>query len=555
MSDLPFDRRMPPGHGLAQWPAARARNALRRVRLILTVGAVTGLGTLFLLQMIPREAERSLRARIAALPPATDTVSLQARLEQANDSIRAAQHALEALQVQMQRDSLFVMSVTDATGVPRVVVGDTLRAQLAERLQSARATPLVDGYLALAAAPALAADTLAQLLADSLRIAERERADFAALGGPDLRYRSLQSRVSELGERLAARAVERLQSGDVSSPGGSTLAGSDIRAADTTLTARQTALQQRVRTASDSANKLGTSLRRALEWNAERSEQERRLRAAEPLRVPLWPMLLAALSLAAASGYSAAFLVEWRDPRIADVSEVLVIMRRTHTESTVIEHAESRAPLLRRAVDRQLPNVLRGDRSPFRRVHLMLSETGDDVPVVGIAGSDADIAARVALNLSAAASEASRATLVVDTDTVSRGVSKLLEQPTLIGLAEAARGRVELASALTSVVTGRDQTVTVLPAGLARTSREMLQSIVPDVLRLMQRHDLSVLVLPQESDNLPSELRVQDTVVAVIPGITSVSWLRGALLNGKREGQRVRAVLLLPSEFSRPDGA
>ena len=532
--DFRVNRRSPAKTGLAYWSAARATNALRRVRLISTVGALVGLCAFFVLQLLPREADRALSARLAALPPVIDTASLQWLLVRARDSVRARRQALASLQAQQQRDSLFVVSVTDAAGVSRVVAGDTLRAQLAEQLRLARATPIVEGFLALAAAPALASDSLAQALADSLRDAERERGAFAILGGPDLRYRALQARVSALGEQLVERAVDRLRD-EVSLLPLATLP------VDTVLASAQIAL----RMASDSADELTTSIRRATEWNTSRVEQERVLRAAEAIRVPMLPMLLAVLTIATSTGYLAAFAVEWRHPRIADEAEVARLVQQAGVNATVVVQAHTATPPpRRRAADRTLPEVLRGDATAYVRLHQLLSAIGETVSVVGVMSEEANESAAVAVQLAAAAAAASRAALLIDADVVHRRVASTLGQPDGGGLAEAARGGRELASALVTVSTGRDTSMAFLSAGSTSTPHAQLAALAPDLQRLMQRHDVTVLALAHDATSWPTALSPHDVVFAVTPGFTRVAWLSEALRSATRGGQRVRSVLV-----------
>ncbi len=529
-----LNRRTSASAGLGRWAAARATTALRRTRLISTVGALAGASVFFVLLLLPREADRALRSRIAALPPSVDTTSLQRRLGEARDSMRARQEQLSALQVQQQQDSMFVVSVTDATGVPRVVVGDTLRAQLAERLRVARATPIVESFLALAATPALASDSTAQLVADSLRVAEQERGALATLG-PDSRYRALQERVSELGDRLVERASIRLGDDQLSEQ-------TQALRADTALAAAHSAL----RLATDSVNQLETSLRRAAEWNLRRVEQERELRAAEPLRVPTLPMLLAVLTIATSTGYLAAFAAEWREPRVADASEVATIVERAGLDATVVMHERSStSPPRKRAVDRALPAVLRRDSSAYDRLHQQLSTIGSAVSVVGVLSDDAEQTAVAAAQLAAAAAEASRAVLLIDADVVRRRVAPTVGKTQLAGLADVARGRIELASALATVQTGRDNGITLLPAGPTTTPHALLAEIAPELQRLMQRHDLSVIALATDASAWPTQLLPHDVVVAVAPGLTPVDWLSEALRSAGRAGQRVRGVMVL----------
>lgn len=102
-----------------------------------------------------------------------------------------------------------------------------------------------------------------------------------------------------------------------------------------------------------------------------------------------------------------------------------------------------------------------------------------------------------------------------------------------------------LGSALVSVRTGRDHGLALLSAGHSTTPRALLKEIAPEMLRLMQRHDVSVLAMASDAPNWPTPLWPRDVVVAVAPGLTRVQWLSSALRTAAQAGRRVRGVLVL----------
>jgi len=148
------------------------------------------------------------------------------------------------------------------------------------------------------------------------------------------------------------------------------------------------------------------------------------------------------------------------------------------------------------------------------------------------------------VQLAAAAAAASRAALLIDADVVHRRVASTLGQPDGGGLAEAARGGRELASALVTVSTGRDTSMAFLSAGSTSTPHAQLAALAPDLQRLMQRHDVTVLALAHDATSWPTALSPHDVVFAVTPGFTRVAWLSEALRSATRGGQRVRSVLV-----------
>jgi len=257
-------------------------------------------------------------------------------------------------------------------------------------------------------------------------------------------------------------------------------------------------------------------------------------------------MLLAVLTIATSTGYLAAFAVEWRQPRIADVAEVATLVQQAGGDATVVMQAlASHARPRRRAADRTLPAVMRRDPALYVRLHQQLSTISDAVTRVGVVSDGADDTAAVSVQLAAAAAEASRAVLLIDADVLRRRVASAVGQPQRDGLAEVARGRLELASALVTVSTGRDNTIAFLPAGSTSTPPPLLATIAPELQRLMRRHDLAVIAMAHDANSWPAPLTPRDVVLAVTPGLTRVAWLSNALRSATRAGQRVRGVVVL----------
>ncbi len=518
------------------WLTARASNASYRWRLISLVAGVVAVGSAFVLLVVPREAERALRARLDTLPPAIDTAALHGAYSRLSASVQSTTERMESARVQRQRDSMFAVSVSDVSGVSRLLVGDTISARLAERLQLARTTRLVDGYLSLAADPALTTDAVVQALADSLRTAEQERAGIASLGTPDQRYLALQERVQQLGDRLDSVVTRTLY------PDGANTSGT-APTSNTESTLRTE--QSELRALTDSLDVIATSLRRASEWNAARALQEQSLRSSEPLRVPVLPMLAATLVLALSLGYVAALIAEWRQPSIAGRTDVMAIVSRARIDSAVVTEIRA-APraMQRRASDQVVPGVLLDRTSAYQRVYLQISAMAESVSRIGVFGDDPMSAARLALQIGAAAAESSRDVLLVDGDVLARPLASVIEKPDAAGLADVARERLELSGALTTVPTGRDRALSALTAGITTSASSALERLAPDLQRLMDRHDLTVVVLPATPGRWPDSLVPADVVIAVTAGVTSVAWLRRTLADNQRAGRRVRSVMV-----------
>lgn len=515
------------------WSAARARNALRHRRLMAAVALGCAVVALFVLPVVPREAQRALDSRIARLPPIVDTAALQARRTAVADTLRVRDAQLVARRDQRRTDSLFAVTVVGPSGASRVVVGDTLRADLAERLRVARSSRLVESFLALAAAPALRDEPAVNTLADSLATLERS---LAAFGSGDAQRATLRAQVNALGDQLVARVDMRLQVARDAAGAG---------AGESDLDSLSLALQGQVRLLRDTAGALETALRRARTWNQLRDTRVRTWRAESAVRAPRLPVAVATVLVSASLGFLAAFVVELRRPRLADAGEVRQFVRLAGLSPTLVIQRDPRVRVpRRRAADRLLPEALLGDPSAYQQVHHLLTTMGDAVTFVGVRSSSARDTAAVALNLASSAADASRAALLVDGDVIRRQVATVAEQPDRPGIAEVARERFELASVLTTVPTGRDRSVTLLAAGRTRTAREMIEHVAPDIQRLMQRFDLCVFAMPIALNMWPTSLQPADQVIAVRLGVTDVAWLHAALNAAARDGQRVRAILV-----------
>ena len=520
----------------AAWLAARARNASYRWRLIALVAGAVAVASAFVLLIVPREAERALRARLDALPPPIDTALLVGAFNRMSARVQLATGRMESAREQRQRDSMFAVSVRDVSGVSRLLIGDTIRARLAERLQVARSTRLVDGYLALAADDALAADPVVRTIADSLRLAEQERSGIVTTGASDLRYRALQDRVQQLGDRLDSVVTRTLYADSSTARVAAPASGTD---------SAQRIDQRALRELTDSLDAIAASLRRSSAWNAERASQEASLRAAEPLRVPVLPMLAATLVLALSLGYVAALVAEWRQPSIAGRADVLTIVARARMDSAVVtEIRASPRVSQRRTSDQLVPRVLLDRSTAYQQVYLQISAMAESVSRIGVLSDDPMSAARLALQIGAAAADASREVLLVDGDVLARPLASVIEKPDAAGLADVARERLELAGALTTVPTGRDRALSALTAGITTSASTALERLAPDLQRLMDRHDLTVVVLPTAAGRWPESLVPADLVLAATAGVTSVDWLRSTLSISKRAGRQVRSVMV-----------
>lgn len=556
--------------------AARARNAARRGGLIAAVGLLAIVTTVLVLVLVPRQVNRSVRARIDALPPAADTVMLLANLTGGSDRLRNAEANLQALRVAYaDRIASAAASATAnaaananspqpagnapaASGAASFNSSDT-RHELSLRVARARAAPLAENFRAVGEAEFLRTDTRARVLVDSLADVSRDREAYAALSGPDARYAAMTARLTTLGQRLVMLAEQRLAASVAPSPGTSGRpaepAGDVARAQplDTTTLAQpqqflgDSAVESDARATLDSAKArllvAEEAMAAARASNARLDTLRAEAEADTPARVPQVAMLLAALITGLAVGYGAAFYLEVKHPRIADAAEVERV-----ADTRVIVHTgkpagNSRLPN-RREADTTLPRVIDVASEAYQLLHITLTGFGDTSREVRVVGTDAIMSATVGINLAAAAVRDSRATLLIDASVPAGTARRLLLRQG--GRAESAfrhthsdvRGKRNVPVFRTRV--GRDL---YLDTALAPAGADALSS--SEWRELAKEQDFCVIVQPDTDATLrDAPLDSRDVVLCAQVGVTRLDWLISRAETVRANGNRVRAVLL-----------
>ncbi|MEP6779463.1 MAG: hypothetical protein ABJC26_06200 [Gemmatimonadaceae bacterium] len=539
------------------WMAARARNAAKRGWLIASVGLVAVAATLLALILVPREVDRAVHARLAALPPLADTIALQAAADSARARQKGADSTLRSLQY-AAADSVVnstnsaAPNSTNNNSAPRVT---DARKELGLRITRARAVPLVDSYRAIGESDFLRDDARVRTLLDSLNEWNRQRDAYAAIGGADARYVAMTTRLTSIGQQLIAIAEQRLSAAP------STLDTARVVTDTNTLAPRLSfnvdSMAERVATtALDSANARVVSadqvLFNARKANAAGMVNRARTEAQSTVNVPVVAMLLAALTLGLAVGYGVALAIEVRQPRIADVAEVERI-----TNTRVIVHTgASRAEVQarnRRQSDEALFPVIDTVSEAYKLLHVTLTGFGDTAHAVRIIGDTGILSATVGINLAAAAARDARATLLIDADSEERLATKLLHIATKKGVAESAAAPNQLRSRIVRTKVGRDQYIDTLFAGRPRTqsaaeepaNREQLTALHDELQSLASEHDLTVILASRASNSnaglLPS---ANDAILCVRQGATKLNWLLRSAAQLRNDNLRLRAVLL-----------
>jgi len=555
----------------AAWMTARARNAARRGGLVASVGLLAVTATLLLLVLLPREVNRSVRARVDALPEPADTTMLLANVTGALDRLRNAEANLQSLRV------AYADRVASATANPsaaNVSAPETASGQIAEpsearkelmlRVARARSAPLVENFRAVGDADFLRNDAAVRVLLDSLNEVHRDREAYAALGGPDARYAAMTARLTTLGQRLLLMAEQRLtfhqgRTATASAPPADSTAvvGNDSlpQRMDTTMLAQgvpfagDSTLDRAARAIIDSAKvKLLTAeqlLMAARETNASITRERQRAVAGAPARVPPFAMLLASLVLGLALGYGVAFYRELQSPRIADAAEVERVI-----DTRVIVHTgpsqSARQLRHRRESDDASAPVVDTASESYQLLHVTLTGFGDTSREVQVFSNDATLGATVGVNLAVAAARDSRSTLLVDTSAPHSTVARLLHHTTPpLRRATGSDGSSEASTSGSMLSTLRAQLVRArVGRNLTVDTVSLTSSEAAEALRELENaYDFTVIVhgdAPPSPDIAPHA----DVILCVRVGVTRLDWITTKAAEVRDRHQRLRAVLL-----------
>lgn len=543
-------RRLRPDIGAA-WMAARARNAGRRLGLIGGVGTLVLVAALLALVLVPRGARRA--ARFVA-PPAeayADTVPLLAADNRASQQLAAAESAYAADERRAQPRPL---AVADTATPPWLVAQRdsiaVLAGQLAQLVQRAENAPLPASYRQLGQSPYLTNDPRVQPLLDSLDAVERERDSFDAVTGVDPTFVLLTTRATEIGRAIQALGEEKLA--DMRRQMAA-LRPAPRPAAPTFVvdTARHRAA---IASARFEATLAARSLASARQQNAALAARAEQAQALSHLGAPAGAMLGAALVLALVVGFGVSLLYEVNRPKVSDAREaervagvrVLAVVR---DRSDVVDRNRRRADFI-------APPLVDPANESYRLLYLHLAATGSSLPLVTIAGDDADVTATIGVNLAVAAAYEARGTLLVDADPAHARVARVLRVRSVPGLSGVISGRAGWPEAIVPATVGRDRTLDVIPAG-ARGDPidERGAAVVREGLaRLARRYDLTVVVAPPDAARRlaePDGDAPPDVIVCARIGHTTLTTLSRNIALVHEAGARLRGVVLWEREAPR----
>ena len=412
-------------------------------------------------------AARAARADSGDAVERLDTAALRDTLRVAEARARVADTAF-AKGLATAR-SLAEPSVPTELAAPALVAArrDSLGAAIARidtLIQRAQDAPLPASYAALGEELLAQEEPRVKALLDTLASIEATRAGFSAMGGVDPIFIALTSRATVVGRQIQEVGRSRQQTlhrqiAELAEPGARPVAPRRqprVEKPDTMALAL----------AADSARRAANEARRSLASarliNQEIDERLARQRAAaaSSSAVPaIWP---AALIVGLVVGLGVAFVLEVRDPRVADAAEAELAAGST---VLVTLGANERTQERRRRADRDVPPLVELASDGFRLLHTQLADRSFELPLIAVLGDSPVVTAVVAANLAAAVARQVRNTILVDADFETHSLATVTRVPREPGLAGVIAGDVEWASAISAVVVGRDRTMDVLPGG------------------------------------------------------------------------------------------
>ena len=544
------------GERRVAWFGARARNALRRPGRYGAVASVVFAATLLTLIFVPRQAQRAY----AALTPRADEWRDSSAAQQA---ISSAGQELETARRQFLAARAAATAPLPAPPAPVVTLSaeqlqqrDSLR-QLIDLLQAQIArvdrAPLPASYRQLGELPTLAAEPRVRSLLDSLSQVEREREEFAALGGVDPIYVSLTSRVNAIGRGIQSVAERQLADarGALAAlvpPAPPPPPVVERPVVDTIVPmGRVVSAQQRLRRAEE-------ELREVRRVNAALAARAEAARQGANFIAPPAAVLGAAIVLALVTGYLVVLIGELRLPRVADGAE---IERETGRRTLAViggASATATAERSRRRGDERTPELLDPLADAYRMLYLHLSPMGAALPIVTVTGDEPSVVAKVAANLAAAAAQDARSPLLIDADLSAGAVAGALRVRSRPGIAELLRGEAAWVDTISSALFGRERMVDVIPAGsraAAQYAPAPSTEFRQELQRIARRYDLTVMTaaLAQVASGSDTLLSSPDVILCVRASETPLRDLHASVDALHGAGLRLLGVVLWDSDL------
>lgn len=555
------------------WIRRRARNVYRRPLLVGGVGAACFVVMLVgLIATTHPSDSRAAGPGRAGIPERPDTAALRQRLSglaarsRVADSVLAV--ALDTARAIAAATAPAPLTVSLTPSGAQAARRDSLTAAIARLdtlIQRAQDAPLPASYQALGEELIAQKQPRVAALLDTLASIEATRAGFGAAGGVDPIFIALTARATLVGKQIqeVGRARQQALRGRVAEL---TAAMAPPAPAPRTQRADVPDTLTLALTA-DSARREMTRARRALASarlvNQEIDERIARqsAAAASSSAVPaIWP---AALIVGLVAGLGVTFMLEVRDPRVADAAEAEAT---AGAGILVTLGVNERTQERRRRADREVPPLVELASDGFRMLHTQLADRSFELPLVAVLGDSPVVTAVVAANLAAAVARQVRTTLLVDTDFETHSLATVTRVPREPGLAGVISGDLEWASAVSPVVVDRDRTMDVLPGGSfgsARSAPGTDEGVASVLERVVRRYECVVVSMPVTRHGtipIPASARMP-AVVCVRTGRTRVLGLAALMAALRSHGAAVRGVVVwdrddpLVAGTGAPDGS
>lgn len=517
---------------------------MRRPIFVAAVSVGTFITALVALVVMPQQARRAAKAILPRPGERPDTLPLALNTAIARNQFRAAESAIAGARVRAVVAAKTAINTLSPAALAKRDSLETAAAALEKLLARAENAPLAASYRALSESPGLAGDPRVRTLLDSLGEIEKEREGFGAVGGVDPVFVALTSRATEIGRAIEAIGEQRrdsLRRGIVALAPVRTapaVASLTIPDTDALIAGRDSA---RTRLERDT-----TELTRQRQKVIAVDARIQRAREVATVSAPPFALLAAALVFGVVLGFGSALSDELRHPRIANAHEA-----ERFSGVRVLGVVEPRPPSPdrnRRSADRAAPPYMDPGASGHQLVYLHVATSGTNLLMLTVAGEEAAIAAVVATNLAAIASEEAKNTLLVDVDPACN-IPAMLRVRAQPGIVDIVDGTVTWPEATVQKTVGRDRTIDVVPSGTALplpTVAEIAAILKQDSPRLGRHYDAVIILVSakQALSGISAGLPIPDVIYCARVGRTRLASLRKAIESLAQTGARPVGVVL-----------
>lgn len=504
----------------ADWFAARALLATRRLRVFVPVGLVVFI-LAFVTVLVARHllAERTASGRqMADRTPVTqrDTFSLVADVRNTRTALATRDSALQALLFQME-----TRAATPVLSAELLRARDSLRAILAQldgALNRATKAPLVESYRALADTRAVRGMSGVQELVDTLDQLDRLRLTLDPVETPQREFTQLTQRSNAIGGKLqeigqAQRAAVVRQISTIEGNASTRTARAGFGEAPVTMRLARDSARTRMASAE-------TLLRDARQWHATmraRADSTENARLTQALGASPIAAAIAALAVAGTLIFTLAVTAEARHPTIAHAREVERLVG---------------VPVLGTAHPRHLPGKGRARLrpgagiDPLRMVYLALTASGTRERTVCITGDDPEMVAAVAGRLAVSAAADARATVVVDIAPGTSSVARYFGEQHEPGFSEAIAAVRLWREVSRSVGASEGLGLDVIPAGARRadtTESVAMASNRSEFLLFAAEYDFTVIAATTRESLATVELLCERPATIYVARIAKTS--------------------------------